>query len=120
MKQNINLTIDILVDTPNLNSIMYPRDVVQSAFQEAQIKQLPIVDYTSDKGKVIGIATPVSCCLIENHYLIYNDCFLFDDDTIKKLDMEFKINEYHKNEDNTTIIDNFRIVSMSIDKDDEI
>ena len=118
MKQNINLTIDILVDTPNLNSIICPRDVVQRAFQEAQTKQLPIVDYTSDKGKVIGIATPVSCCLVDDHYLISNDCFLFDGATIKKLDMEFVINDFHKNKDNITIIDDFRIISMSIYEDE--
>lgn len=63
MKQNINLTINI-----------------------------PIIDSTSDKERVIGDATPAS----------------------------IMINKFHKNEDGTIIIDDFRFVSMSIDMEYKI
>ncbi len=118
MTQNINLTIKFPLNLPNKNGTVFTQDAVHNAFAEVKAIPMPIIDYTQDKmGNVVGAATPSAYCETYNSCSISNDCFFFNDTCLKEFDMEYMINKSHKNQDGTIIIDDFRIMSMSIVED---
>jgi hypothetical protein len=107
------------MDKPNKNGIVFTHEALRNAFSEAQTKQVPIVDYTHDsQGKIIGIATPSAFCETYDDCSISNDCLFFDDTYIKEFDMEYMINKCHKNQDGVTVIDDFRVMGMSVVEDE--
>ena len=113
--QRVTLTLCYPMDKPTKNGTIFTREALRNAFHEAQTKRWPIVDYTYDsRGKVIGVATPSAFCETYDDCSISNDCFFFDNSYIKNFDMEYMINKSHKDQDDVTVIDDFRVMGMSV------
>lgn len=118
MERLINITINYPINTPNRNGTVFTHDAVRKAFSDMQTKRQPMIDYTQDdRGKVVGITTSVSCYWTEDNCMINNKCFLFDRDIVQKFDTEIMVNKSHKDQDGTTVIDDFRIMSVSVVED---
>ena len=114
--QRVTLTLCYPIGTPNKNGTIFTHDAIKNAFEKAKTKRVPIVDYT-DKGKIIGAATPSAYYDTDNRCSINYDCHFFNNH-IKEFDMEYMINKFHKDQDGITAIDDFRIMGMSIMEDE--
>ena len=118
MERPINITISYPINTPNKNGTVLTHDAVRKAFSDMQAKQLSMIDYTQDdKGKVVGIATPMSCYWTEDNCMINNKCFMLDNETIQRFDTEIMVNKFRKDQDGITVIDDFSIISVSVVED---
>ena len=115
MGKHVALTLHYPVGTPNKNGTIFTHDALQDAFEKVKNKQLPIVDYTQDdRGKVIGISTPSAYYKTCDNDSINYDCVFFDNSSIKNFDMEYMINKFHKEQSGVTVVDDFRIIGMSV------
>lgn len=120
MSDLINATISFPINTPSRNGTIFTEGAVQKAFSDVQNKLLPIVDYTQkNMGKAIGVARPVSCIWSHDKYMMSNDCFMFEDKEMHKFDVEGVVNKSYKNEDGIMVIEDFRIMGVSIMEEKE-
>ena len=117
--QHVTLTLCYPMDKPNENGTIFTHEALRNAFREAQTKQLPIVDYTQDdRGKIVGVATLSAFYETYDDCSISNNCFFFNDTYVKDYNMECMINKSHKDQDDITVIDDFKIMGMSIVEDE--